>query len=302
MKIVRDNDTIQIEITSFCHNNCSNCTRLCHHYKKPWYMDFDTFKRAVDSMVGFRGNQGVGLMGGEPLYHPQFKEFAEYAASKLGAENIGVWSCFPEGKEHLGPVIADCCGTVFINDHSIGNVVHSPFLVSIEECVDKRDMWYLIENCWAWRSWSASINTLGAYFCEIAASMAALFNDGEHAWPVEPEWWTRTPKDYVKQMEKWCPKCGGALCGMRPAQGRYSTEIVDDVSPKMLDRLKAIDSPKIRRGEYAVHDLKPIPECRQMASYKDEQYRKRIAGRYGLILVLNERGFMAPFRKIVGRV
>jgi hypothetical protein len=265
-------------------------------------MDEKTFKRAVDSMVGFKGNQGVGLMGGEPLLHPQFKEFAEYAAEKLGAENIGVWSCFPEGKEHLGPVIADCCGTVFINDHTRGDVVHSPFMVSIEEVIDPRDMWYFIEKCWAWASWSASINTLGAYFCEIAASMAALFNDGEAAWPIEHEWWTRTPKDYVKQMEKWCPKCSGALCGPQPVQGRYSPEIVDDVSPKMLERLKAIDSPKIRRGEYVVHDLKPAPECRRMASYKDESYRKNIAKRYGLILVLNERGFMAPFRKIVGRV
>lgn len=296
MRVIRENDTIQIEITSVCMNNCSNCTRFCGHYKKPWFMEFDTFKQAVDSLVGFDGNQGVGLMGGEPLLHPQFKEFAEYAASKLTPQKLGLWSCFPESKAHLGQTIAECFGTVFVNDHSRPDVIHAPFLVSIREVIpDKLDMWYLIENCWAWRSWSASINPHGAYFCEIAASMAALFVDGETAWPVEKDWWARVPKDYREQMEKWCPLCGGAV----PLQRRCSTEVVDDVSPGMLELLQCIDSPKIARGEYEVSDLQIRVDNRKMASYKDEHYRKAIAARYGLILVLNERGFMAPFKKII---
>jgi hypothetical protein len=265
-------------------------------------MDFETFKRAVDSMVGFQGKQGIGFMGGENLYHPDFERFALYAADKLTPEKLGLWSCFPEFSTekmlHLGEVISDCFGTVFVNDHSIDTVIHAPFLVSIQECVDKKDMWYLVEHCWAWASWSASINPKGAYFCEIAAAMAMLFDDGETAWPVEPDWWLRVPKDYVAQMEKWCPLCGGAI----PLKRRCSTEIIDDVSPGMLERLKQIDSPKIRRGEYEVSDLQLCADNRQMASYKDEFYRKRIASRYGLVLILNEQGFMAPFKKIVGNL
>ncbi len=302
MRVIRNNDTIQIEITSACMNNCSNCTRLCGHYQKHWFMSLDEFRMAVDSLVGFDGKQGVGMMGGEPLLHPDFAEMAQYAASKLTPEKVGLWSCFPESKAALGPLIADCFGTVFINDHSRGDVIHSPFLVSIEEMADPRDMWYMIEHCWAWASWSASINPNGAYFCELAASMAMLFNDPETAWPVEAGWWLRTPKDYREQMEKWCPKCGGALCGPAPTQGRCSTEIVDDVSPGMLERLKTIGSPKIARGEYVLHDLKPVPENRRMASYKDESYRKRIARRYGLFLLLNEKGFHAPYKRIVGNL
>ncbi len=304
MRVVRSNDTVQIELTNACVRECANCTRMVGHIKKPFFMDWETFKRAVDSMVGFKGVQGVGLMGGEPLLHPEFEKFARYAAEILGPENIGLWSCFPKFSEekmrHLGEVIGDCTGAVFPNSHEKNDVVHAPFLVSIEECIDPRDMWFLIEHCWAWQSWSASINMHGAFFCEIGAAMAALFNDPETAWPIEPQWWARTPIDYVDQMRKWCPKCGGALCGPMPAEGRYSNEIIDDVSPGMLERLKAIDSPKIARGEYAVHNLKPQPECRQMATYKDESYRQEIVRPYGLFLVLNEKGFMAPFKRIVG--
>lgn len=302
MKIIRDNHTIQIEITSFCPKNCSNCTRFCSHYQKPWFMDFGQFKDAVDSLVDFHGYQGIGIMGGEPTFHPRFEEFCKYLNSKIEPERCGLWSLFPEEKKHYGPLIADTFGTVFLNDHSREDVIHAPFLISIEEILKPEEMWYRIENCWAWRSWSASINPHGAYFCELAASMAALFNDPETAWRVEPGWWLRVPKDYAAQMNKWCPKCGGALCGPISAWGRPSTDIIDDISPMMLERLKRIRSPKIKRGEYAVYDCKavPVPESRQMATYKDEPYRQVIARRYGLFLMLNQKGFMTPYHKIVG--
>lgn len=296
MRPIRDNDTIQIEITSFCQKNCANCTRFCHHYKKPWFMTLDYFKRSVDSMVGFK--HMTGIMGGEPLMHPLFAEFCKYLNSKIPPEQTGLWTCFPEGKEHLGPIIADTFGAVFLNDHNRGDIIHCPFLVAIDEVVkDEMDMWYLIDHCWAQRSWSASINPLGAYFCEIAASLAALFNDGETAWPTEPGWFQKNPMDYTDQIRKWCPMCGGAV----PLQWRISTEIVDDVSPGNLERLKKIGSPKIEKGEYVVHNLQMCQEKRQSATYKDEGYRQNIAARYGLFLALNQKGFMVPFQKIVKR-
>lgn len=303
MKSLRENDTIQIEVTSFCKLNCANCTRFAQHYggkRKHWFMDFDTFKRAVDSLVGFKAAQGIGMMGGEPVFHPEFEKFARYMAEQLGPENCGLWTCFPQfSKEkmlELGSVVGDCFGTVFLNDHSRDDIIHCPFLVGIEEVVkDEEDMWYLVDHCWAQRSWSASINPLGAFFCEIAASMAALFDDPECAWPAQRGWWKKTPLDYGDQIRKWCPKCGGAV----PLQWRVSTEIVDDVSPKNLERLQAIESPKIARGEYQTHDLQMCYEKRKSAAYKDEHYRQDIAARYGLFLALNDRGFMAPFKKIV---
>ena len=39
-------------------------------------MDFETFKRAVNSLKGYDGV--IGVMGGEPTLHPQFERFAGY--------------------------------------------------------------------------------------------------------------------------------------------------------------------------------------------------------------------------------
>ncbi len=81
MKSPQDMRIIQIDVTNACIHNCSNCTRFCGHHKKPFFMDVETFKKAVDSMEGYVGT--VSLMGGEPTIHPQFEELINYLGGKF---------------------------------------------------------------------------------------------------------------------------------------------------------------------------------------------------------------------------
>ena len=80
MRSPMDMRIIQIDVTNACVHTCSNCSRMCGHHKKPFFMDFETFKKAVDSLDGFEGT--VGIMGGEPTLHPEFERFTQYLSSK----------------------------------------------------------------------------------------------------------------------------------------------------------------------------------------------------------------------------
>jgi hypothetical protein len=279
-------DTIQIEVTNACINECSNCTRFCGH-RKPYFMKFDQFKSAVDSMEGFP--KMVGMMGGEPLLHPQFEKLCDYMLSKFPRSQLGLWSCFPKGYEHYREAICKTFGHIFLNDHTRSDILHAPILVSAEEVQpDPEDMWININECWVQNAWSASINPKGGFFCEIAAAMSLLF-DGNSGWPVGKNWWKRTPKDFIEQMKEYCPKCGCAF----PLKRRSSLEGADDISPKNLERLKG-KSKKIDSGKYVLTDLKCFREPGQMAAYKDQDYRDRTAARYGIFMILNEKGFLSP--------
>ncbi len=292
MKSVFDNDTIQIEITNACVLSCANCTRFVGHHLKPYFMPFDQFRDAVDSMEGYP--YMTGIMGGEPLLHPEFEKMCDYAVSKLGRRHLGLWTCFPKGYERYREVICRSFDHIFLNDHTRTDIYHHPFLVAAEEMIPHAGrMFLMINECWAQVSWSASINPRGAFFCEIAAALSMLFDLGK-GWKVEKEWWMRTVKDYTSQIEQFCPKCGGAM----PLKRRKSTDDFDDISPGNLKRLKG-RSRKIDAGRYVVSDLKPIPEeCMEpLASYKDEHYRARIADRYGIFLVLNDLRFQTPYLK-----
>jgi hypothetical protein len=283
-------DTIQIEITSACHKNCSNCTRLCHHYRKPFMMTWEEFAQAVDSLQDFPNM--VGVMGGEPLLHPQFEEFCKYLQSKIPRERAGLWSSLPEGKEHYRQVIVDTFDNIFINDHSRNDIYHWPMLVAADDmCEDKAFMWYRIDNCWAQQCWSASVNPNGAFFCEVAASFSMLLGRKETAWPVVKDWWKNSLKDYIPQMQEFCPRCGFAM----PLMKRLSNDEIDDITPSNLELLQAVGSPKIARGEYLLYDKGLVEHNVPMATYKDTEYRNYIARRYGLFLSTNAKNFWSPY-------
>jgi hypothetical protein len=241
-------------------------------------------------MVGYP--KMTGMMGGEPLMHPEFEKFCNYLHSKIPPTQTGLWTCFPRGKEHYREVIVETFGNIFLNDHSRDDVLHHPFLVASGELEIQEWMkWYLIDRCFFQHSWSASINPHGAFFCEMAASLSMLLDIHDNAWKVEPQWWTRSTKDYREQMETFCLLCGGAM----PLRRRSSVERIDDISPKMLERIKE-HSEKIKKGEYEIHDLKTCcQDTRPLAAYKDESYRDKIAARYGMFLMVNDLQFQSPY-------
>jgi hypothetical protein len=250
-------------------------------------MDFEFFKTAVNSMIDYP--KMVGFQGGEPLLHPDFEKMCEYARARIHPDKLGLWTTLPAGFEKHREVICDTFGNIFINDHSRDDIFHHPALVAIQEVIpDKNKMWHCVDHCWAQMSWSASINPKGAFFCEIAASLANLFDEGG-GWSVEPGWWHRIPKDFTSQMEQFCPRCGFAA----PLGRRSSNDIIDDISQGNFDRLKMM-SPKIARGEYKIHDLSTTSEPEQLAAYKDFDYRNEIAHRYGMFLYVNKRDFWTP--------
>lgn len=328
MKSPAEHSTIQIELTSACVLRCSNCTRLCGTHQVPFFIEEDQFKAAIDSLIEYvaQPHAMVGFMGGEPLLHSKFAQFCKYAQTKIPRDKLGLWSTFPDSpnyKKHA-QLICDTFGNILLNDHSRDDILHAPVLMASEdyfkkecpqckgtghyledkcsECnstglvTDMREMLFATEHCWVQESWSSAINPKGAFFCEVAAALSDLF-DGPQGWPVEPGWWKRTPAEFKEQREWACTKCGAALPLERI---RNSQDNRDDVSVSNLERLKAVKSRKVARGEYALREeFKFDPKLREhhgypAQTYKEEQYRQRIAARYGILLVMNPRGYWEP--------
>ena len=276
MKSPRHMRIIEIDITNACDKSCSNCTRLCGHHKKPYFMDFDTFKKAVDSLDGYQGIRSI--MGGEPTLHPEFERFIKYLGSKFPArENPYVapqkdfikkvhqveldnFQMINDGVERIdivGPgmfsnmgasykkhyeIITDILPFQGLNDH-LNPVFHQSALITRKELGIPDDEWVKIrDKCWLQNEWSASITPKGCFFCEIAGVLDMLL-DGPGGWKIEPGWWKRTPDEFGDQLH-WCELCGFALNTFT----RDSSEEIDDVSPEWYERLKTLQTPKFKSG------------------------------------------------------
>jgi hypothetical protein len=129
-----------------------------------------------------------------------------------------------------------------LNDHN--NVMHhQPIMITREELgIDDATFKRLRDKCWLQQLWSSAITPKGAFFCEIAASLDMLL-DGPGGWPIEPGWWKREEEDFGGQLA-WCEVCGIAL----ETFSRDAREETDDASPLWMEKLKSIDSPKLKKG------------------------------------------------------
>ena len=117
----------------------------------------------------------------------------------------------------------------------------------------------------------------------MAASQAMLFHELHYGWKVEPGWWNRQIWDFKSQIEHFCPRCGGCV----PLKRRSSQEKVDDISPLNWELLGKPEG-------FEVHNLKMFEDKRPLASYKDSEYREKIAHRYGMYLTINKDMFWTP--------
>ncbi len=272
MRSPADMKVIQIDITNACMFSCSNCTRFCGHHAKPFFMDLDTFRRAVDSMAGFKGT--IGIMGGEPTLHPEFDKFIDYYACKIPeprpstfiqqpvtsfaeyasvikyqrGRRRGLWSSLGNGYYNNFEQIQDVFPYQNVNDHQSINT-HQAMMITRKELGIPDEEWFkLRDNCWIQNLWSASITPKGAFFCEIAAALDMLF-DGPGGWPIEPGWWKRKPAEFADQLH-WCEMCSAALRVPTMDASRQT----DIVSPAMLEKLKATNDPKVRKNRFVIFD------------------------------------------------
>lgn len=290
MRSPKDMTIIQIEITNACVFTCSNCTRMCGHHAKPFMMDFDTFKKAVDSLDGYGGT--ISIMGGEPTLHPEFEAFVGYLRSKYPhlytkgkdsnllhpmtdfmktVQDVALTTTAEYGsnvKESAmlpAPGLYSMLGTTYLkhfeliqdtfkrqvlNDHS-NEMYHQPALISRKELGISDEQWEpLRDACWIQNTWSASITPKGAFFCEIAAALDVLFQ-GPGGWPIESDWWKREPEDFKEQLH-WCELCGFAC----ETFTRNANEKIDDVSPSLYEKLQTVNSPKVKANQVNVVDIK----------------------------------------------
>lgn len=80
---------IEHHLVDHCNLNCAGCTHFSP-LAEPWFEDLEDFKRDFMQLSKMFNIETVRLMGGEPLLHPQIKEFITYARQMFPLAHIEV--------------------------------------------------------------------------------------------------------------------------------------------------------------------------------------------------------------------
>jgi len=254
LRPIYENTVIHVDVTNACWLACANCTRHVGHHRKPYFMDLETVRKGVASLLDFPGR--IGLMGGDPTLHPKIKEilaiFREMIPDRRKRE---FWTSGWKWQEYKKDILETFDeDRISYNDHTQFSGKHQPLLIAIEEVVPDPELRkILIDNCPYQARWSASITPKGGFFCEIAASLDWLF-DGPGGYPIEPGWWDKRPDQFQDQVERYCNKCSGAIPQKSESDGRGGRDgpTIDTISPGNLKRLLEVGSRKAMAGHVKV--------------------------------------------------
>jgi len=287
LKPITQKEAIQLEITNACVYSCSNCTRLVGHHQKPYMMDLDYFRCAVDNIIDTPTL--IGIMGGEPMLHPYFKDICLYLQNRITPDKLAIWSTFDKRFKKYARLICDTFAIVLPNDHSYENILHTPILVSSQNVLGHLYR-KAVDNCWVQQSWSASITSRGAYFCEVAAAIDMLLDTGT-AFDIKTKWWRKAPAAYEKQVNALCSQCGVCL----NLTARRDSDSVDDLDDIWLKRLAKI-SPKVKAKCFRIFNGRIFdPANFAVNSFRnDTRYFQRIVKPFGLKLLQQKSGYLKP--------
>lgn len=291
MKKIADKPTILIDITNKCINSCSNCMRFCGHYQNPYFMDFEFFKNAIDSLDGWNGQ--IGIIGGEPLLHPDFAKMVQYLHDKFGTATNKMFTepvCdvnkyamdympYNHGKLRLYTtaetnnfydnmeLICDTFSSLRCNDHK-NKTKHFSVLVNYKDLGISDEEFEKRENrCWIQNNCGASITPKGAFFCEMAGALDLLF-DGPGGWDVKPDWWKRV--DYSDQ-KHWCKICGARL-GLPMLDDNQKFDYITESIKNKLPNSK-----KIKNGDYKIITKEDYEKNNQLWDEQKELQLKKVA-------------------------
>lgn len=244
---------VQIDVTSHClaNRNCIYCSRFIRHVRddQKFFMSMETLEKALLSVKNFP--KKIGIIGGEPTLHPEFKEMCKLIRKILPNKFVQLFTTGGARYEAHKELIQKTFSFVALNEHNEEQkrkCKHQPLTVAIQDVVEDEElMWKMIDDCWVQRRWCPTIGNKGAFFCEIAYAIDLIL-DGPGGYDIEPSWWQKRPSQFQDQVKRYCRYCGAAV----PLERDTIDGGIEKISEGNYELYRKLNLPRISEDEIRI--------------------------------------------------
>jgi hypothetical protein len=184
-------------------------------------------------------------------------------------EKYGLWTSININKSQYKKEIEKTFSFIEFNEHNpyqMSLCKHQPLTLAAKDMVPNEELRKeLYEHCDFRLNWSSTVNSAGAFHCEIAGFIAVLI--GQKGWPVKQGWWLN---DWHEQIDL-CELCGGAV----PQETQLLCDGVEKISPSFL---KILQDNNCKLGNYVlVTEPYTIEYLKDHSNINASQYRLDLA-------------------------
>lgn len=213
MKPIHEAWCCQIELTNYCGHDCLYCSRYSKHVREDqrYHMDIEYLEDALNSLENWPSK--IGIIGGEPLRHPEFEKCCKLIQTKFSKDKMGLWTSGGSNWNKYKSIIDETFGFIAYNEHNKQQqevCKHQPITLAIKDIVpDEKLREKLIDDCWVQRTWCPTITPKGGFFCEVAGALDIIL-DGPGGFALHKKWWENSLEQFAIQ-KIYCRYCGMAI-------------------------------------------------------------------------------------------
>jgi organic radical activating enzyme len=251
-----------IVVTNVCNLTCGGCHQHCGNFEKKqlWFISPEEFSECI-KILKMPENRlpvhnpnyitKISIFGGEPTIHPRWDDLLKimeknedvlFRVSTNGRSFKDIKNPNDNFKINVstlkkiidiekGDKKADKNIHYIIDPKDEEKVKNYDFVPVMVAPIDlypeknKKYFWTKAQrDCGIWRFCSKAIYNGKAYFCEVAASIDWLFDNGANGWELNDSPFKKTKEEIAEQAEKFCYRCAWCI-KYDPALENYKQKI-----------------------------------------------------------------------------
>jgi organic radical activating enzyme len=215
----------EIVITNACNLSCGGCCQLVGQFRKDqiWFISLDELERNISILKKYPPEHGelspITIFGGEPTLHPRWDNIIKI----LKRNSPTVFRINTNGRLGHQRYQKEDNIVWYVDLHPESQLFVQSSYAAMDaiRLPDDIDYWRKAQkDCPIWNGCQCSIYNGKAYFCENAAAIDWLHNNGNNGWSISEDAnpFDRTNQEIDKQAAELCKRCGWCIPEIVPRQ------------------------------------------------------------------------------------